>query len=529
MKKITIWLSLSFLLAFCQTSIAQFSCDSPIMITDGYTADGITTPGTAGIEDWNDPNPDSCTSNAFYWDDDVYLFGYTAGANDEEISMTIFTRNGWNGIGIFSDCNGTALEGCLASASSTTGNVSQTVLANVGAGETVYIAIGQWGSPNDLDFDVTAFNAVELVDPPSCSTFTTPVDDSIDVLEDTAINWTQATGGATGYRISIGTSTGGVDIVNDLDLGNVLTYTPSTPLAYSTEYFVNVTPYNSNGDAQGCAELSFTTREEPPAGSVCGNPIEITTPLPYVTTDDTSNYGDDYTGGPGANCGSTSGYLGGDDVVYSYTPAVDTSIDIALSGVGTYTGIFVYTDCANIGSQCETGAVNGFAGGDMLIDNYTVTSGTTYYIVISTWPSPQSTPYTLTITENTCVDAEAIFSTVSDCANGDQFLVEVDLTSLGSAGTITISDDQGSTPQTVDAVGVYTFGPYAHGTPVIMTAANDDDSNCTLVSTSLTENYCLDNIVDCAVGPVNTTFCYFNNIDDDPSVATFSYTSTDGS
>ncbi|MGG5485765.1 gliding motility-associated C-terminal domain-containing protein [Gaetbulibacter sp. PBL-D1] len=529
MKKITIWLSLSFLLAFCQTSIAQFSCDSPIMITDGYTADGITTPGTAGIEDWNDPNPDSCTSNAFYWDDDVYLFGYTAGANDEEISMTIFTRNGWNGIGIFSDCNGTALEGCLASASSTTGNVSQTVLANVGAGETVYIAIGQWGSPNDLDFDVTAFNAVELVDPPSCSTFTTPVDDSIDVLEDTAINWTQATGGATGYRISIGTSTGGVDIVNDLDLGNVLTYTPSTPLAYSTEYFVNVTPYNSNGDAQGCAELSFTTREEPPAGSICSNPIMVTTPLPYVTTDDTSNYGDDYTGGPGANCGSTSGYLGGDDVVYSYTSAVDTSIDIALSGVGTYTGIFVYTDCANIGSQCETGAVNGFAGGDMLIDNYTVTSGTTYYIVISTWPSPQSTPYTLTITENTCVDAEAIFSTVSDCANGDQFLVEVDLTSLGSAGTITISDDQGSTPQTVDAVGVYTFGPYAHGTPVIMTAANDDDSNCTLVSTSLTENYCLDNIVDCAVGPVNTTFCYFNNIDDDPSVATFSYTSTDGS
>jgi hypothetical protein len=529
MKKITIWLSLSFLLAFCQTSIAQFSCDSPIMITDGYTADGITTPGTAGIEDWNDPNPDSCTSNAFYWDDDVYLFGYTAGANDEEISMTIFTRNGWNGIGIFSDCNGTALEGCLASASSTTGNVSQTVLANVGAGETVYIAIGQWGSPNDLDFDVTAFNAVELVDPPSCSTFTTPVDDSIDVLEDTAINWTQATGGATGYRISIGTSTGGVDIVNDLDLGNVLTYTPSTPLAYSTEYFVNVTPYNSNGDAQGCAELSFTTREEPPAGSICSNPIMVTTPLPYVTTDDTSNYGDDYTGGPGANCGSTSGYLGGDDVVYSYTPAVDTSIDIALSGVGTYTGIFVYTDCANIGSQCETGAVNGFAGGDMLIDNYTVTSGTTYYIVISTWPSPQSTPYTLTITENTCVDAEAIFSTVSDCANGDQFLVEVDLTSLGSAGTITISDDQGSTPQTVDAVGVYTFGPYAHGTPVIMTAANDDDSNCTLVSASLTENYCLDNIVDCAVGPVNTTFCYFNNIDDDPSVATFSYTSTDGS
>ncbi|MEY8867882.1 hypothetical protein AB9K24_00115, partial [Meridianimaribacter flavus] len=139
------------------------------------------------------------------------------------------------------------------------------------------------------------------------------------------------------------------------------------------------------------------------------------------------------------------------------------------------------------------------------------------------------TPFDVTVACATCENPEATFSTVSDCTNGNQFLVEVDLTSLGSAGTITISDDQGSTPQTVDAVGVYTFGPYAHGTPVIMTAANDDDSNCTLVSASLTENYCLDNIVDCAVGPVNTTFCYFNNIDDDPSVATFSYTSTDGS
>ncbi|MEZ4855421.1 MAG: hypothetical protein R2812_02960 [Gelidibacter sp.] len=68
-------------------------------------------------------------------------------------------------------------------------------------------------------------------------------------------------------------------------------------------------------------------------------------------------------------------------------------MNISLTGIGTYTGIFVYTDCGNIGVNCETGAVNGFQGGDMLIDNYSVTAGTTYYIVISTWPSPQSTAY----------------------------------------------------------------------------------------------------------------------------------------
>ncbi|WP_131509086.1 choice-of-anchor L domain-containing protein [Meridianimaribacter sp. CL38] len=258
-------------------------------------------------------------------------------------------------------------------------------------------------------------------------------------------------------------------------------------------------------------------------GETCSNPIMVTTPLPYVTTDDTSNYGDDYTGGPGDDCGVGFGYLGGDDVVYSYTPAVDTSIDIELSGIGTYTGIFVYTDCANIGTQCETGAVNGFAGGDMLIDNFSVTGGTTYYIVISTWPSPQSTPYTLTITENTCVDPVATYEVVSDCINGPQFFVDVNLTDLGSAGTITISDNQGSTPQNVDATGIYTFGPFANNTGVEIFVVNDDDANCALLSPSLTQEICLDYVVDCTAGPVNFVYCYENN---DTNV--FTFTSSDG-
>ena len=43
-----------------------------------------------------------------------------------------------------------------------------------------------------------------------------------------------------------------------------------------------------------------------------------------------------------------------------------------------------------------------------------VYAGTTYYFVISTWASPQSVGYDLSITENTCTDPDITF-TVNAC------------------------------------------------------------------------------------------------------------------
>ena len=101
LRVFTLFSFFTFLLTY--DSYAQFGCGTGVPITNGYTQMGITTPGTAGIEDWN-TNPTGTSINSSYWDDDVYLFEYTAGATAENISMTIFTRNGWNGIGIFDDC-----------------------------------------------------------------------------------------------------------------------------------------------------------------------------------------------------------------------------------------------------------------------------------------------------------------------------------------------------------------------------------------------------------------------------------------
>ena len=123
----------------------------------------------------------------------------------------------------------------------------------------------------------------------------------------------------------------------------------------------------------------------------------------------------------------------------------------------------------------------------------------------------------------TCVNPQATYDVVSDCVNGPQFFVEVDITDLGSAGSLTVSDNQDSATQTVSATGTVTFGPYPNNTDVVINIANDDDVNCSINSNALTQELCLDAVVDCSVGPLNVSYCYQNN---DTNV--FTYTSSDG-
>ncbi|WP_040282324.1 T9SS C-terminal target domain-containing protein, partial [Psychroserpens damuponensis] len=124
----------------------------------------------------------------------------------------------------------------------------------------------------------------------------------------------------------------------------------------------------------------------------------------------------------------------------------------------------------------------------------------------------------------TCTQPAANYTVDSNCLVGPEFFVDVDLTDLGSASSVTISDDQGSPTQTVNTLQVVTFGPYPNNTPVIITVANDDDANCTITSSALNQEYCTENLVDCSVGPVNGFLCYGN---DDSEI--FTYTSSDGS
>ena len=90
--------------------------------------------------------------------------------------------------------------------------------------------------------------------PPNCATSHTPVDLATDVVRNSTLTWSAATGSPLSYDVYFGTSTSPALVTNVTGTS----YTPAT-MAANTTYYWKVVPKNSNGDATGCLELSFTT------------------------------------------------------------------------------------------------------------------------------------------------------------------------------------------------------------------------------------------------------------------------------
>lgn len=146
-------------------------------------------------------------------------------------------------------------------------------------------------------------------------------------------------------------------------------------------------------------------------GEICENPLVIDE-LPFTATDNTENFGNHYSSSDrpdlaeGAIGNPSSSYLSGDDVVYSYTPEADEILNISVTEHGSWAGVFVFTGCpfeSTVGGHTSSSATT-----DLEVIGLPVEADETYYIVISTWAAPQSTPYTLNITKlSSCDEASA--------------------------------------------------------------------------------------------------------------------------
>ncbi|WP_282069250.1 fibronectin type III domain-containing protein [Olleya namhaensis] len=117
------------------------------------------------------------------------------------------------------------------------------------------------------------------------------------------------------------------------------------------------------------------------------------------------------------------------------------------------------------------------------------------------------TSLSVTVTCATCINPAATFVVVDDCANGDQFLVDVDVTSLGDATSLEIEDNQGGGPVTITAASVSQFGPYAFNTDVVFTVSNVDDANCVITSSAISLAAC----PPANDNPCNATVALVNN------------------
>lgn len=103
-----------------------------------------------------------------------------------------------------------------------------------------------------------SFTTEDVDAPPPCTSLSTPMNNITNVGPSGDISWQYAPT-ATSYRLTIGTSAGGSEILPEIDVGNVLIYNPRENLPTNTEIFVRITPYNKIGDAEICFEEHFIT------------------------------------------------------------------------------------------------------------------------------------------------------------------------------------------------------------------------------------------------------------------------------
>ncbi|MBW2960299.1 fibronectin type III domain-containing protein [Mesonia aestuariivivens] len=322
-------------------------------------------------------------------------------------------------------------------------------------------------------------SALQIADsPPNCdAVLTSPVNGATSVpLENTVLAWSGATGIPTSYNLTIATTSGGNDVLDNVNVGNTTSYDLGN-LNYETNYYVTIVPENNFGEATDCTIYSFTTEIDPSVTVICSEGsvnhsicYDSNEQVEYVyTSDDNSNL----------NLVINSGS------VYDFGPnlsILDTNGDVLYFGVG---------DAGNLsGLEFQSTGES-----ITLIYNAEYAScGATYDAI------------DVTVSCSSCLNPAANFSVVEDCINGPQFKVDVDITTLGSANEVLIEDNQGNS-QLVDGTGIYTFGPYQNGTLVDFIVTNNEDSTCDFVSDSFTQEICTANYLDCG-DPVNTIACY---------------------
>ncbi|WP_338731726.1 T9SS type A sorting domain-containing protein [Mangrovimonas cancribranchiae] len=366
---------------------------------------------------------------------------------------------------------------------------------------------------------VNNFSLIALVDDisitqvatsaPNCTALATPVSGATDVEPNSTLTWATATGIPTGYSVSIGTSTGATDIVNAEEVTGT-SYDLTGLLDYETEYFVSITPFNDfNGDdvndyATGCSEESFTTRTPPITGATCGDPI-IANPSPvYVDVNDTANFEDIVDANP-----CNSNYMRANDAFYQIPAATeDRSVDIQViynwneaDGNFYSSSVLLLDGCpGDPGTSCVVADGNfsvpvnpdtGLYQKELL--DVVLSANQDYYVVLSSSSGNESAPYytygyNLVISQDECISPEMTISAVEDCANGG-FSIDADITYLGDASSLTLSDGLGNSITNITETGIVNMpGPYTSGSEVTLTLTNDDTTSCFAEAT--TSYYC---------------------------------------
>lgn len=277
---------------------------------------------------------------------------------------------------------------------------------------------------------------------------------------------------------------GNLPIDIDSDLGGVLSTNSYPPLEGTWNLFGYVTDIDETpcSVTEEIRTITFLTEEDEACG---GEPSEENHTCADATPVVPGIYSfEDYT--PGGFSGVCDGGFFADAARwYVFTPEEDGYITVeACSGIDTRLSIFT-GDCDNLSclefnddSENLDCHPNGWASA---IETMFVEGGVSYYIQWDNNWSDDGTSWELSFMPvPECETAEATAETSFDCDN-DNFSINIDLTSLGTASSIDlveiIDETETAVYSDVTTTGSFDFGPYSFGTTVSVMILNNDDDN----------------------------------------------------
>lgn len=273
--------------------------------------------------------------------------------------------------------------------------------------------------------------------PPSCdSVLTSPVNGDTAAPVDGVIVWSAASGGATGYNLTVGTTSGGNDVLATTALGNVTTYNLGV-LNSGTSYFITIEAFNANGTATGCTEQMFTTYTPVP-GDACA----IALPIACGDSASGTTVGATSYDAPTGFCGTGTGAPG---VWYSITgngdlltaslcgSAYDTKIQIYEGTCGTLTCVDGNDDSCGLQSEVS----------------FPTTDGTDYFIYVYGFGSDTGN-YTLDVT---CTPIEDPITTDITTYTANQLIEDI----LIEGDCASVSNIQASSHSTGANIGYSYF------------------------------------------------------------------------
>ena len=231
---------------------------------------------------------------------------------------------------------------------------------------------------------------------PGCPLVISPANNAQFVILSPTITW-QSVMGAASYRLSLGTTPGGTDVINHQTVNGVsYNLSPSIVLNRDTNYYFKVTAVSANGESAGCADYTFKTIPLIPVNDACSGALQVASfPYTFVQADGMSSTNNNGFILACANDGMNDGLwfkFTGDGSQYTIkaTPGA-ASFD---PKIGVYSGACDNLVC--VGTQDNGG------GGSAETMTITTTAGTEYYINIGSYEDSVDMPeaaFTINITK----------------------------------------------------------------------------------------------------------------------------------